>query len=262
MAKIKDMRELSGAELFERLSDDQKAQYVKISRQMLRLTQQYSVPIIYGTPLGGGQGIVKGATGCVLKLRGGTFLTTASHVLAGYEKRISEGQALIWQVGKLRPFDPLQRVAWRDAKKDIVFLRLRQDEVESIGPVTIYVPPQWPPPSPQVGQIVVVAGFPGDLREVDRSGWIGAGPFSAVFRVTTTGDDYCTCRIEQKELISFTDNPPPVPGTDMGGISGGPVLLIGELSYPLVGIITDLGYMDFADLELLRIATLENVGID
>jgi hypothetical protein len=256
------MADLSGAEQFECLSGDQKAQYLKVSRQMVHLAQEYSVPIIYGPRVSAGGGVVNGATGCVLKLQSGTFLVTASHVLAGYEKRVGKGETLNWQVGKLRPFDPLQRIAWRDVRKDIVFLRLRRDEVEMIGPVTAAVPPRWPPPHPQQGQLVVLAGFPGNLREVNFSGWIGAGPFSAVFRVTTTGEDYCTCRIEQKELISFTDAAPPPPGTDMGGISGGPVLLMGELNYPLVGIITDLGYMEFADLELLRIATFENAGVD
>jgi hypothetical protein len=42
----------------------------------------------------------------------------------------------------------------------------------------------------------------------------------------------------------------------MGGWSGGPVLLLGEISYPLVGIISE--YQN--SLGLLRIATLE--GID
>jgi hypothetical protein len=37
---------------------------------------------------------------------------------------------------------------------------------------------------------------------------------------------------------------------------------MGDVSYPLVGIITDLGYMEFADLELLRIATFESISIE
>jgi hypothetical protein len=115
---------------------------------------------------------------------------------------------------------------------------------------------------PQEGQLVILAGYPGTLREIDPGGWIGAGPLSALFRVATAGQDYCTCRIEQKDLISFTDTPPPPPGADMGGISGGPVFLMGDVSYPLVGIITDLGYMEFADLELLRIATFESISIE
>jgi hypothetical protein len=48
----------------------------------------------------------------------------------------------------------------------------------------------------------------------------------------------------------------------MGGLSGGPVLLLGTLSYPLVGIVTDRCEMSFAELEILTFATLESVIID
>jgi hypothetical protein len=196
----------------------------------------------------------------VLQLRTGVFVATASHVLAKYEKRLRDGEKLNWQVGKLPPFDPLSRVAWRDDIKDLVLLPLRGDEVQAIGPCRITTPQQWPPTVPQQGQLVLLAGYPGVLREVDSSGWIGAGPFSALFRVTTTGEDYCTCRIVQKDLVSFNEAPPPAPGTNMGGISGGPVFLVAN-NCPLVGVITDHGYMTFADMELLRIATFESVNI-
>ena len=203
---------------------------------------------------------MKGATSCLLQLPTGVYLGTASHNLAGYEKRLREGETVNWQVGKLLPFDPLPRIAWRDERKDIVLLRLHEDELRTIGPVKIWKPTQWPPAVPQVGQIVILAGYPGALREVDSSGRIGSGPFSALFRVTTAGEDYCTCQIDHKDLVSFNGSPPPPPGTDMGGISGGPVFLLGSVPQ-LIGVITDLGYMQFADLELLRIATFESVDI-
>jgi hypothetical protein len=70
------------------------------------------------------------------------------------------------------------------------------------------------------------------------------------------------CHIKRKDLISFNGGPLPEPGAEMGGLSGGPVLLVGNLSYPLVGLITDRCYMSSADLEILRVATLESVMID
>jgi hypothetical protein len=111
---------------------------------------------------------------------------------------------------------------------------------------------------------VLVGGYPKALREEDpSSGRIGAGPYSAVFRVTKVGAGYCKCLIERKDLISFNGGPLPEPGTEMGGLSGGPVLLLlGTLSYPLVGIVTDRCEMSFAELEILTFATLESVIID
>jgi hypothetical protein len=45
------------------------------------------VPIIFAPPLSIG-GKINGACGCVLQLGAGTFVVTASHVLAGYEDRM------------------------------------------------------------------------------------------------------------------------------------------------------------------------------
>ena len=69
-------------------------------------------------------------------------------------------------------------------------------------------------------------------------------------------------RIERMDLISFDGGPLPEPGTNMGGLSGGPVLLVDTLSYPLVGVVTDRCQMSFAELEIIQFATLENVMIE
>src|SRR5579859_645503 len=253
-----DMTELGGAVLFQQLSDEEGARYISVNQQMVGFARDHAVPIMIAPPLSVG-GEVNGATGCLLRLRSGVYVVTAAHVLGGYERRTENGEKVNWQVGKLPPYDPLPRVAWRDDRKDIVLLSVREDEVREIGPCRIATPSQWPPDTVEEGQIVLVAGYPGALREVD-SDVIGAGPFSALFRVTTVGEDYCTCQIEHKDLVSFNGTPPPPPGTDMGGISGGPAFLLGSVPQ-LIGVITDLGYMQFADLELLRIATLKSVDI-
>jgi len=47
----------------------------------------------------------------------------------------------------------------------------------------------------------------------------------------------------------------------MGGLSGGPVLLVDTFDFPLIGIVTDRCEMSLAELEILQFATLENVMI-
>lgn len=256
------MNEPSGAQRFQQLSAEDQARYIAISQQLAGLARDHAVPIIFAPPLRIG-GKINGACGCVLQLNAGTFVVTASHVLSGYEDRVRSGEVLNWQVGDLPPFDPIPRIAWRDMERDIVLLRISKNEARRIGPCTISSPPKWPPCLPQEGQVVLVGGYPKALREEDpSSGRIGAGPYSAVFRVTKVGAGHCKCLIERKDLISFTGMPLPQPGTEMGGLSGGPVLLLGNLSYPLVGIVTDRCEMSFAELEILTFATLESVIID
>jgi hypothetical protein len=256
------MDEPGGAERFQQLSAEAQTRHIAVSQQLANLARDHAVPIIFTPPLSIG-GKINGASGCVLRLDAGTFVVTASHVLAGYEERIRAGEVLNWQVGNIPPFDPLPRVAWRDHERDIVLLRISEYDARHIGPCTVSEPPTWPPCLPQEGQFVLMAGYPKALREEDpSSGRIGSGPWSGVFRVTGVGEGYCKCLIERKDLISFNGGPLPEPGTQMGGLSGCPVLLVGNLSYPLVGVITARCEMTLAELEILKVATLETVMID
>jgi len=256
------MSELSGVQQFQQLSFEDQARYIAINQQMARLARNHAVPIIFAPPRSRG-GKINGASGSVVQLKSGVFITTASHVLEGYESRMEAGEVLNWQVGDLPPFDPIPRVAWRSRDLDIVLLRVTAKEARSIGPCIISAPGKWPPVTPQEGQIVLVGGYPKALREEDiQNGSIGAGPYSAVFRVTVVGDGYCKCMIERRDLISFDGGPLPQVGIDMGGLSGGPVLLMDAINYPLVGVVTDRCEMSLAEFEILQFATLADVRID
>jgi len=252
------MNEVAGADKFRLLSPEQQARYLAINRQMVRLARDHAVPIIFAPPLSVG-GKINGASACVIRLASKRFVATASHVLGGYEKRIQQGEVLNWQVGNLPPFNPTSRIAWRDKEQDIVLLELGTEEAANIGPCIISEPSEWPPPVPKVGQPVLVGGYPKSLRdEALAPGWIGSGPYSAIFRVTVADDARFKCAIERRDLISF-DGPLPEAGTDMGGLSGGPVLLVDTLSFPVVGVVTDRCEMTLAELEIIELATLAGV---
>src|ERR1700689_141286 len=127
------MGEPSGAQRFEQLSEENKSRYLAINQQMVRLARDYAAPIIFAPPPSVG-GKINGASGCVVRLASGTFVITASHVLAGYEDRVVKGERLNWQVGNLPPFDPVPRVEWRSREKDVALLRISENEARNIGP--------------------------------------------------------------------------------------------------------------------------------
>jgi hypothetical protein len=141
-------------------------------------------------------------------------------------------------------------------------LRISENEARNIGPCTISAPRRWPVQAPKEGQLVLVAGYPKGLREESPSeAWIGSGPYSAIFRVTIAEANRCKCLIERRNLIGFEEGRLPEAGADMGGLSGGPVLLVDTFDFPFVGIVTDRCEMSLAELEILQFATLENVMI-
>jgi len=88
----------------------------------------------------------------------------------------------------------------------------------------------------------------------------GAGPYSAILRVTLADEEKFKRAIERSDLISF-EGSLPEPGTDMGGLSVGPVLLVDTLSYPLAGIVTDRCEITLADFEIIEVATLASVQL-
>src|SRR6266404_7364416 len=103
----------SGVERFKQLPTAIQVQYIALNRRITELARNHAVPLVFASRPGT-QGEIDGATGCLIQLSKSTFLLTASHVLAEYERRVRQGEVLNWQVGHLPPFDPLLRVEWRD----------------------------------------------------------------------------------------------------------------------------------------------------
>jgi hypothetical protein len=248
---------MGAADRFSKLPAHEQERYRRVNQGRVEFARDHAIPIIFAPPLSMG-GEVNGGTGFALQLGSGSFVVTASHVLAGYEGRLQKGEVLNWQVGNLPPFDSLSRVAYRDFQRDIVLLRLASEEVSHLRShdVIISAPTQWPPRVPHEQQLVLVAGYPMLQREVDPlGGKIGAGPYSAMLPASNVGEGYFSCQIDHKDLVSFNGGPLPEPGTFLGGLSGGPVLLV-ERGYPLVGVIIQ----SLDKWGLLRIAALD--GID
>jgi len=101
-----------------------------------------------------------------------------------------------------------------------------------------------------VGDYVLVAGYPKIGREQLGPAKVFFKAMSARFHVTAVGNHHLICQWERTDFINFGGPEIPEPGTDLGGLSGGPVFLERRLSYPLVGVISQFQ----EGFELLRVA--------
>jgi hypothetical protein len=254
----------SSIEDFKKLTPESKEEYKRAARQFTTYALAHTVPIVIGPPVMSIEienmgscripcgGKIEGASSCLLKLHGKVYSVTAEHVLVGYEERVESGERINWQVGRLRPFDPLERVAWRGGRrhngrgKDIACIEISESEAREACAgldLILRASTPWPPAVPEQGQVVFMAGHPTEQMQ-SSNGEIDVGGFGQIFRVTTsTGDGSFKCRFEYRELISHDDQALPMETieTNVGGMSGGPVFLMGESGYPLVGVISERG---------------------
>lgn len=204
-------------------------------------------------PRPGAPGRVANGSAFVVGLPSGPYLGTAWHVVSAWLKWTAEGEDLIFQVGGTA-LNPVERLVWKDETNDIAFLRLAEGEQDRIGISECEPVLGWPPPHPVVGSYVLVSGFPGIQRLRIAADEMDFGAFSTLLQVTAIHDRHLVCQFEREHWLSHTGRIPP-PGTNLGGMSGGPVLLSKNLAYPLVGLVSEFSQT----YELLFVKTLSHL---
>lgn len=290
------MDQSNSGERFRGLSQAHQDQYRRIMHELMTFAQGHSIPIGFAPPLitvemptADGTiasiklpmtlGKIDGASGCILRLDSGLFLVTAEHVLACYEKRTNDGERLNWQIGKLPPVDPLSRIVWRDKRDDrslmpyrptdIVLLRLSEKEaIEACSEARIVSTPiEWPPPTLTVGELLVLAGYPNQLRTEDLQGTMNREACGLVFQVTAINDGYCKCQFAYEDVIDFGGRlkGPDLGTVNLGGMSGCPAFVLSSsaqhaaLQYPrLAGVFTSRWGADPTG-DIIEIATFDKV---
>ena len=285
------MDQPSSGKRFRELPQTHQDQYRRVMNELMTFAQGHAIPIGFAPPLitvavpwAKGASItlpmtlgdIAAASGCILQLQSGFFLVTAEHVLACYEKRTNDGERLNWQIGKLPPVDPLSRIAWRDKADDrslmpyrptdIVFLRLSEQEArDACGEARILSTP-IAPLALSVGQLVVLVGYPNQLKTIDLKGTMNREACGLVFQVTTIGDGYCKCQFAYEDVLDFSGGLQPLDlsTVNLGGMSGCPAFVLASSSqcpelYPrLAGVFTSRWGAD-PTIEIIEIATFEKV---
>jgi hypothetical protein len=99
----------------------------------------------------------------------------------------------------------------------------------------------WPPVPPQEGRGILIGGYPGIAREVIAPRNVCFGIFTGLCIARTVSDDQISCLFERDYL---TDQGDLLPNTNLGGISGGPLITVLEsssflVSYRLGGIVSE-----------------------
>jgi hypothetical protein len=182
---------------------------------------------------------------------GNLFAVTAAHVYHGFiADKMTSGNRIIARIGNLR-FDPQARLRGLGSEGiDIATFDIAWDELRRVGKQAIAVDASnWPPPHPFSGQTTFLVGFPGAARFWLNTRAISFGQFVAMQPVGTAADQAVTCPFERQYWIDTLGNGLPSEGCDLGGISGGPLLLPmetgGTWSMVLGGVISEAQSVGF-----------------
>lgn len=172
---------------------------------------------------------------------GGCFAVTAAHVYEGYLSAKGAHARLVCQVGDV-PIDPAAALIDWDLDMDIATFRFSAARVREAGKVVMTgCQPSWPPYPPQVDRGVVFAGFPGVERQRVARRAISWGIYTAGTVASSVSERDVSCAFERDNWIDVMGTGLPPEGYDMGGISGGPMLMIverrGLRSYCLAGVV-------------------------
>ena len=238
---------------FASLPAEERSRILTAGHAMTEYAYRRAGAIIIGAPAWKGRAIRSGSA-FVVEQDGTHFLGTAWHVVAYWLRIRSRVNDLVFQVADAL-IDPTRSLVWKDETSDIAFLCLTSEQFRRI-PIAVSESTQgWPPPRPEIGQYVIMSGYPKVIREQLGPSKIQFNALSSMLQVTSVGSDYAVCQFFRENWVSFDNHGVPPPGTDLGGISGAPVLQVRRLDYPLIGLVSEFS----PNLELLYFKLLDSV---
>ena len=173
-----------------------------------------------------------------------TFVVSAAHVFEHYWKKRSESKKIHAQLGNI--FFPMEErtLSFLGANTiDIVTFRISEKEVEKLKYSILYGNQnQWRLPQPKEGWVTLFAGYPGRERLQLENASYSYGLYSALTPASSNSDRNIGCAFNRNGWIDVRGNGLPNVGYDLGGVSGGPLLIVLEskgkiISWRLGGVV-------------------------
>jgi hypothetical protein len=189
---------------------------------------------------------IRNGSAFFLDIGGRLLVVTAAHVYHGYREAKRKARRVRCHIGNAE-FDPDDRLVGLGQNVDIATFDFTYDELRSVGKgkqaLVVADPASWPPPHPFSGQGAFLAGFPGASRLWLTSRSVSFGLYTASPRINSASDRQITCPSEREHWIDPMGHGLPPLGFDIGGISGGPLLIPmdidGVWNFHLGGVISE-----------------------
>lgn len=205
--------------------------------QLRRYAFRHAVPIVIA-PRNAPPGGLRSATGFFVRLNGSVFLVTAWHVVEHWIGRRGEREQVLFQVDTFS-IDPEAGIAWRDQVNDLVFIRVTEQQARATRTSVCEPLPHWPPIHPLANSDVIFVGYPGQLRVREGQRDVLFRSLSAHLVVEEARPNFVLCAFDDRAFTAEDGTQIAVANLDLGGMSGGPVFLVGRLAYPVVALVSE-----------------------
>jgi hypothetical protein len=164
---------------------------------------------------------------CFVLHIGGRFIgVTAAHVIEELQQDRSITGGLVCQLGGTG-YDPRPLVIGWDPVLDVATFSVPAHAMAACGGRPIEIAPgDWPPPSPQDGEALVLIGFPEQSMKAEADFSAAFYAFGALAIIDSVTDREILATYDPNRDIDVNGSGLPPLGFNMSGCSGGPVLAV------------------------------------
>ena len=202
------------------------------------------------------EGHINHASGVQIEIEGARYLATAAHVVRAGASRLRNEQHVRFQVGNaIVPL--LDRVVYLDDALDLAFVLIEEIECRAIA-AACWIPDSWPPSPVVDDEYVAFAGYPRRYVEYDGRGGPILNAIGGILRVDSASDRRLTSVLARSDLILQKGPEIPPQGSELGGMSGGPVFRVKDSSIELVAVIKE----DSQEFDAYFFAPLAGVAVE
>ena len=218
----------AATEFFNSLPDQQKKAVLEnsLGPEVLHDGLQFAVPFWWVFLDQNREANLRSGSAFLVDRGQGVLAITAAHVFRGYCEAKSGAHGIVCQLGDAL-FDPEACLIAFNEDLDIATFAVDADLLAQIDkPVVRPDLSSWAPLEPHEREFAFFAGFPAQSRGMSPTGrTFAAVPYFAMPPMTRVTDRQITCRFEREKLIDFSGSGLPPEGYDIGGVSGGPLLM-------------------------------------
>ncbi len=214
-------------EQFDALSDEEKKNVLsgELGRQINTSGLAFAIPLWWIFRNNDNKWAIRNGSASLVDFGHSIFVVTAAHVYREYCEAKRTAVEIGCQLGDVL-LDPEERLIACHDDLDIATFRVCADEIRKIGKsIATLGPPIWAPLNPLVRKFVFFAGFPAETRWITQERDFATVPYFATTPITSVTDRQITCRFDRDRMIDFSGGGLPPVGYDIGGVSGGPMLM-------------------------------------